>query len=50
LEVYHSQTAPLVDYYDRVGLLRRFDGSRSPEEVHAHIRAALATLRLEENL
>jgi adenylate kinase len=50
LEVYHRQTAPLVDYYDRVGLLRRFDGSRGAEEVHAHIRAALATLRLEENL
>ena len=50
LEVYHRQTAPLVDYYDRVGLLRRFDGSRNADEVHAHIRAALATLRLEEEL
>ena len=50
LEVYHRQTAPLVDYYERVGLLRRFDGSRGAEEVHAHIRAALATLRLEEKL
>jgi adenylate kinase len=50
LEVYHSQTAPLVDYYERVGLLRRFDGRRNADEVHAHIRAALATLRLEENL
>ncbi|HEY5342545.1 MAG TPA: nucleoside monophosphate kinase, partial [Solirubrobacteraceae bacterium] len=50
LVVYHEQTAPLVDYYERVGLLRRFDGRRSADEVHAHIRAALATLRLEENL
>jgi adenylate kinase len=50
LEVYHRQTAPLVDYYDHVGLLRRFDGSRNADEVHAHIRAALATLRLEEQL
>jgi adenylate kinase len=50
LEVYHSQTAPLVDYYERLGRLRRFDGSRKPDEVHAHIRAALATLRLEEEL
>ena len=50
LEVYHRQTAPLVDYYERVGLLRRFDGSRNADEVHAHIRAALATLRLEEKL
>ncbi len=50
LEVYHRQTAPLIDYYDRAGLLRRFDGGRSPNEVHAHIRATLATLRLEEEL
>ena len=50
LEVYHEQTAPLVDYYERVGLLRRFDGRRNADEVHAHIRAALATLRLEEEL
>lgn len=50
LEVYHAQTAPLIDYYDRTGLLRRFDGRRSAEEVHAHIRATLATLRLEEEL
>jgi adenylate kinase len=50
LEVFHDQTEPLVDYYERMGVLRRFDGSRSPDEVHAHIRATLATLRLEEQL
>jgi len=50
LAVYHEQTEPLVDYYERAGLLRRFDGRRSADEVHAHIRAALATLRLEEEL
>jgi adenylate kinase len=50
LEVYHRQTAPLIDYYDRAGLLRRFDGCRSADEVHDHIRATLATLRLEEEL
>ncbi len=50
LEVYHSQTAPLISYYDEVGLLRRFDGRRSADEVHARIRATLATLRLEEEL
>ena len=48
LEVYHGQTEPLVAYYDAKGLLRRFDGTRSPDEVHAHIRATVATLRLEE--
>jgi adenylate kinase len=50
LEVYHSQTEPLIDHYDRAGLLRRFDGVRSAEEVHAHVRATVATLRLEDTL
>lgn len=50
LETYHAQTEPLIDYYDDRGLLRRFDGTRSPGEVHDHIRATLATLRLEERL
>jgi adenylate kinase len=50
LEVYHAQTKPLIDYYDARGNLRRFDGSRTPSEVHDHIRATLATLRLEETL
>jgi adenylate kinase len=50
LEVYHAQTEPLIDYYDDAGLLRRFDGTRNPDEVHAHVRATVATLRLEENL
>jgi adenylate kinase len=50
LGVYHSQTEPLIAYYDAAGLLRRFDGTRSPDEVHAHIRATVATLRLEESL
>lgn len=50
LATYHDQTEPLIDYYDERGLLRRFDGTRSPTEVHDHIRATLATLRLEERL
>ncbi len=50
LEVYHAKTKPLIGYYEERGLLRRFDGSRSPNEVHDHIRATLATLRLEDKL
>jgi adenylate kinase len=50
LEVYHQQTEPLIDYYDKQGLMRRIDGTRSPSEVHDHIRAVIATLRLEENV
>ncbi|MBA2763104.1 MAG: adenylate kinase [Thermoleophilaceae bacterium] len=50
LEVYHAQTTPLIEYYDTAGLLRRFDGTRLPTEVHDHIRATIATLRLESDL
>ena len=50
LSVYHEQTAPLVDWYEERGLLRRFEGARTPDEVHARIRATLATLRLEAEL
>jgi adenylate kinase len=50
LKTYHEQTEPLKDYYDERGLLRRFDGTRDKVEVHDHIRATLATLRLEERL
>lgn len=50
LEVFHEQTSPLSEYYDSRGLLRRFDGTRAPTEVHDHIRATIATLRLEDEL
>ncbi|HEX3911132.1 MAG TPA: adenylate kinase [Solirubrobacteraceae bacterium] len=50
LQVYHSQTEPLIEHYDAAGMLRRFDGTRDPDEVHARIRAMIATLRLEEKL
>ncbi|MBX5469872.1 MAG: adenylate kinase [Thermoleophilaceae bacterium] len=50
LDVYHEQTAPLIDYYEERGILRRFHGGRPPGEVHDHIRASLATLRLENEL
>jgi adenylate kinase len=50
LKVYHEKTAPLIDYYDSKGLMRRIDGTRSPTEVHDRIRAVIATLRLEEDV
>jgi adenylate kinase len=50
LVTYHAKTEPVIDYYQERGLLQRFDGSRSPEEVHNLIRATLASLRLEEKL
>jgi adenylate kinase len=50
LVVYHDQTEPLIEYYDGKGLLRRIDGSRTPADVHDHIRAVLATLRMEDDV
>jgi adenylate kinase len=50
LDVFHAQTAEVIPYYEDHGLLRRFDGTRSPTEVHDHIRATIATLRLEDEL
>ena len=32
------------------GLLRRIDGTRPATDVHDHIRAVIATLRLEEDV
>jgi adenylate kinase len=50
LSVYHEKTAPLEAYYDERGLLRRIDGTREPTAVHDHIRAVIATLRLEDDV
>jgi adenylate kinase len=50
LDVYHDQTEPLIEWYEKKDLLRRFDGTRAPDEVHDHIRATLATLKLEAEL
>jgi adenylate kinase len=50
LAVYHAQTEPLIEWYEDRGLLRRFDGARTPDEVHSRIRATLATLALEAEI
>jgi adenylate kinase len=50
LDVYRKQTSPLVEYYDDHDILHRFDGTRSPTEVHDHLRATIATLRMEDEL
>ena len=49
LAVYHDQTEPLIEWYDGKDLLMRFDGARSPDEVHGLIRAKLAAKRLEDD-
>ncbi len=41
LEVYHEQTAPLIEYYDKIGLLNVIDGSKGLEQCMADIYAVL---------
>jgi adenylate kinase len=47
LETYHEKTEPLIELYDRRGLLRRIDGSAAPDAVAEQLRRSLATLKLE---
>jgi adenylate kinase len=49
LSVYHDQTEPLIDWYEERGLLMRFDGGRTPDEVHDRIRAKLAAKHFEDD-
>ena len=37
LDVYHEQTQPLIDYYDKAGILHTVDGTVPMEEVFANI-------------
>lgn len=41
LDVYHRQTQPLIDYYEREGVLRTVDGTKSRDDVFADICAIL---------
>jgi len=38
LEVYRKQTAPLVEYYERKGILIRLDASKEIDEVYQELR------------
>jgi adenylate kinase len=42
LEKYHSETAPIVPYYEEQGLIKRVDGNAAPDEVTSRIKAVLA--------
>ena len=50
LKTYHDQTEPLIGHYDEHGVMHRFDGSDSADEVQEHISKTLRTLRLEGEL
>jgi len=41
LMVYHEQTAPLIDYYEKEKVLKTFDGTKTPDQVLADIVSVL---------
>jgi len=41
LDLYESQTRPLIEYYDKGGLLSVVDGNGAPDEITARIIAAI---------
>jgi adenylate kinase len=41
LTVYHERTAPVLDYYEEAGLLKRIDSSGSIDDVWSEIRSLL---------
>lgn len=48
MEQYREHTQPVMDYYEKRGLLRRIDASGTPDEVFARIEAATsANVNLE---
>ena len=42
LDVYDSQTSPLIEYYESRGLLRRVDGALSLDDVQAQVVEAIS--------
>jgi adenylate kinase len=45
LDLYESQTSPLLDYYDRQGRLTVVDGSASPDDVFTRLTSAIDAVR-----
>jgi adenylate kinase len=45
LEVYHSQTAPLISYYRERNLLKDLDASPDPDEVFRRLKEYLRAMR-----
>ena len=41
LDVYHKQTQPLIDFYEKKGILKTVDGTQNMKDVFAAIVAIL---------
>ena len=46
LTVYHAQTAPLIEYYKRKGLLFNVPGNSTPDDVFEEVSKKLDTLKI----
>ena len=45
LEVYEKETAPLIDYYTKAGILGNFDGEQAPLKVFDGVKEYLGALK-----
>lgn len=50
LQTYHEKTEPLVDHYEKQGILQHVKGTETPDQVGERIRGLLATLRREDEM
>ncbi len=48
LRIFHSQTAPLLDYYADHGTVRSIDGRQPPDDVFSQIRAVVDATREDD--
>ncbi|MBL8065539.1 MAG: adenylate kinase [Chthonomonadaceae bacterium] len=44
LRVFHENTKPVIDYYESLGLLKRIDASRDPQDVFSEIKLKLGAI------
>ena len=45
LDVYNAQTAPLIEYYTKKGIIFNVEGNTTPEDVYAKVSAKLDSLK-----
>ena len=41
LDTFHTQTKPVVDFYEKLGVLKKLDAAVKPDEVYTQFKAAL---------
>lgn len=41
LDTYHNQTVPIIEYYQKQGILVKVDAAKKPEEVWEQVKNAV---------